>query len=148
MRVMVTVMAPSAGAPPPTPGAVLEMSKFNESLVDAGLLLASDGLLPSEMGKKVVFAGGRPTVIDGPFTEAKEVIAGFWIWEVKDMDEALDWVKRCPVHFGEIQVRPMFSIESMADSLPPEFKEIRARVREKLKGKLGRLGAFGGLGAS
>jgi hypothetical protein len=153
MRVMVFVKATQDSekgiSPTPETAKTFEaMGKFNEELVNAGLVLAADGLTPSSNGKRVVFDDASRTVIDGPFAETRELIAGFWIWEVKDMDEAVAWVKRCPNCWGrgEIEIRPLFDMAKFAESLTPEFKEIRGRLREKVSGKLGPAGAFGGLG--
>jgi hypothetical protein len=150
MRVMVIVKATEDGekGAPPDPKAFEAMGKFNEELVNAGLVLAADGLTPTSKGKRVVFDGDSRTVIDGPFAETRELVAGFWIWEVKDMDEALAWVKRCPNCWGrgELEIRPLFEMAKFAECLPPEFQERRSRLREKLSGKLGPAGAFGGLG--
>jgi hypothetical protein len=151
MRVMVFVKATEESekgvmAPP----AMFEaMGRFNEQLVAAGILLAADGLTPSSNGKRIAFDGASRTVIDGPFAEARELVAGFWLWEVKDMDEAIAWVKRCPNPMSgpsEIEIRPLFDMADFAESLSPEFQERRGRLREKLAGSLGTAGAFGGLG--
>ena len=150
MRVMVLVKATedSEEGAAPRPGSFEAMGKFNEELVNAGLVLAADGLTPTSKGKRVVFDGDSRTVIDGPFAETRELVAGFWIWEVKDIDEALAWVKRCPncLGRGELEIRPLFDMAKFAESLTPEFQERRSRLREKLSGKLGPAGAFGGLG--
>jgi hypothetical protein len=125
------------------------MGGFNEELVNAGVLLAADGLTPSSKGKRVAFDGAGRTVIDGPFAETRELVAGFWVWDVKDMDEAVAWVKRCPNPMmvpSEIEIRPLFDMDEFAQSLTPEFEERRGRLREKLRGALGPAGAFGGLG--
>jgi len=151
MRVMVMVKATEESengviAPPETFEA---MGRFNEELVNAGVLLAADGLTPSSKGKRVAFDGASRTVIEGPFAEARALVAGFWLWQVKDMDEAVAWVKRCPNPMSgpsEIEIRPLFDMADFAESLTPEFKEIRGRVGEKLSGTLGPAGAFGGLG--
>ena len=132
-----------------SPEAFEAMGRFNTELANAGVLLAADGLTPSSKGKRVAFDGASRTVIDGPFAEARELVAGFWLWEVKDMDEAVAWVKRCPNPMAgpsEIEIRPLFSIDEIAETLTPEFKDGRDRLREKLGGKLGPAGAFGGLG--
>src|SRR5262249_12241337 len=122
MRVMVMVKATKnseAGILPGDPRAPAgfeklfdEMGKFNEELVKAGVMLAGDGLHPSSKGKRVVFSGGRRTVVDGPFAETKELVAGFWIWQVKSIEEAVEWVRRCPDPMtgeeGELEIRPVF----------------------------------------
>jgi hypothetical protein len=151
MRVMVFVKATkeSETGVPPKPEMFEAMGKFNEELVAAGVLLAADGLTPSSRGKRVAFDGAGRTVIDGPFAETRELVAGFWIWEVKDMDEAVAWVKRCPNPMpgpSEIEIRPLFDMAEFAESLTPDFKERRGRLRETLSGKLGPAGALGGLG--
>lgn len=99
-----------------------EMGKFNEELVAAGIMLDGDGLRPSKDGKRVAFDGPRRTVIDGPFAETRELVAGYWVWEVKDIDEAVEWVKRCPNPMlgpSEIEIRPFYQMEDFADLLPP-----------------------------
>ncbi len=113
MRVMVIVKADpkTEAAVMPTERELTEMGKFNEELVNAGVMLAGDGLKPSSQGKRVAFDGPRRTVIDGPFAETRELVAGFWLWEVKDMDEAVAWVKRCPNPMpgpSEIEIRPLY----------------------------------------
>jgi hypothetical protein len=151
MRVMVFVKATEdseTGVMPP-PEVFEAMGRFNEELVSAGVVLAGDGLTPSSKGKRIAFDGASRTIIDGPFAQARELVAGFWIWQVTDMDEAVAWVKRCPNPMmgpSEIEIRPLFDMEEFAESLTPEFKERRARLREKLSGALGAAGAFGGLG--
>jgi len=150
MRVMVLVKATedSENGAPPKPEMFEAMGRFNEELVNAGVVLAADGLTASSKGKRIVFDGDSRSVIDGPFAEARELVAGYWLWEVKDMDEAVAWVKRCPNCWGrgEIELRPLFDMAKFAESLSPEFQERRRRVGEKLSGKLGPAGAFGGLG--
>jgi len=151
MRVMVFVKATEdseAGIFPP-PEVFEAMGRFNEELANAGIVLAADGLTPSSRGKRIAFDGASRTVIDGPFAETRELVAGFWIWEVKDMDEAIAWVKRCPNPMmgpSEIEIRPLFDMADFAETLTPDFQERRSRLREKLSGKLGPAGAFGGLG--
>jgi hypothetical protein len=116
------------------------MGQFNEALVDAGILLAADGLAPSSKGKRVAFDGASRTVIDGPFAETRELVAGFWLWEVKDMDEAIAWMKRCPCPMpgpSEIEIRPLYEFADLEKSATPETMEIRDRVREKLGDTLG-----------
>jgi hypothetical protein len=151
MRVMVMVKATedSESGAPPQPEMFEAMGRFNEELVNAGVLLAADGLTPSSKGKRIAFDGAGRTVIDGPFAETRELVAGFWLWEVRDMDEAIAWVKRCPNPMpgpSEIEIRPLFEMADFAESLSPEFKEGRDRLRETLNGKFGPAGAFGGLG--
>ncbi len=152
MRVMVFVKATEdseTGVLPP-PEMFEAMGRFNEELVSAGVVLAADGLTPSSKGKRVAFDGASRTIIDGPFAEVRELVAGFWIWEVKDMDEAIAWVKRCPNPMlgpSEIEIRPLFDMADFAHRLTPEFQERRDRLREKLSGTLGPAGAFGGLGS-
>jgi len=137
MRVMVMVKATAdseAGAMPSTE--LLEaMGKFNEELVNAGVMLTGEGLHPSTKGKRIAFDGPRRTVIDGPFAETRELVSGFWLWEVKDMDEAIEWVKRCPNPMpgpSEIEIRPVFEMADFADALTPAVAELHDRTREKL----------------
>jgi len=109
-----------------------EMGKFNEELVKAGLMLAAEGLQPSSKGARVRFSGKNRAVIDGPFAETKELIAGFWLWKVSSLKEAIDWVKRCPNPHEEecdIEIRPLFEIEDFGDAATPEVREREARVR-------------------
>lgn len=151
MRVMVMVKATedSEAGVVPSPEAFEAMGRFNTELVNAGVMLAGDGLTASSKGKRIAFDGASRTVIDGPFAETRELVAGFWLWEVKDMDEAVAWVKRCPNPMpgpSEIEIRPLFDMAEFAESLTPEFKERRERLRERLSGALGPAGALGGLG--
>jgi hypothetical protein len=107
-----------------------EMGNFNEELVKAGVMLAGEGLHPTSKAKRVRFEGGERTVIDGPFTESKELIAGYWLWQVRDMDEAIEWIKRAPFDAGtEIELRPVFETEDFGDELTPELREQEARLR-------------------
>ena len=139
MNVMVLVKASKDSEAGVMPSAQLlaEMGKFNEELVKAGVLLAAEGLHPSSRGKRVRFAGGKRTVIDGPFAETKELIAGFWLWKVKDMDEAIAWIKRCPNPHnedGEIEIRPVFDFEDFAPRDPTgELRAAEARLREQVE---------------
>jgi hypothetical protein len=115
-----------------------EMGKFNEELVKAGVLLAMEGLQASSKGKRVRFSGTKRTVIDGPFTETKELIAGFWLWQVRSMDEALEWVKRCPnPHEGdsEIEIRQVFEAADFGSELTPELREQEERLRAQVAKK-------------
>ena len=138
MRVMVLVKATvdsEAGAMPSSE--LLEaMGRYNELLVEAGIMKGGDGLQPSSKGKRVAFDGDKRAVIDGPFTETKEIVAGYWLWEVKDMDEAVAWVKRCPNPMpgpSEIEIRPVYEIEDFGEALTPAAAEIHDRVRDKLE---------------
>ena len=139
MRVIVFVKATEdseKGSPPATD--MLEaMGKFNEELVNAGILLAADGLKPTSQAKRIAFDGPGRRVIDGPFAETRELVAGFWLWDVKDMDEAVAWVKRCPNPMpgpSEIEIRPLYEMADFQESLTPEVMEIHDRTREKLGG--------------
>jgi len=138
MRVMVIVKASKeseAGALPDTE-ILTKMGKYNEQLVKAGVMLAGDGLQPTSKGKRVRFSGEKRTVIDGPFTETKELIAGYWMWQVRSMDEAVEWLKRAPFEGGaEIEIRPVFEAADFGESLTPELKEREQRLREELAGK-------------
>jgi hypothetical protein len=114
------------------------MGKFNEELVKAGVMLAGEGLQPSSKGKRVRFSGKTRTVIDGPFTETKELIAGFWLWQVKSMEEAIEWVKRCPnPHEGEseIEIRQVFEAEDFGPEFTPELREQEERLRAQVEAK-------------
>ena len=134
MRFMVIVKAnkESEAGVMPSQKLLAEMGKFNEELVKAGVLLAGEGLQASSKGKRVRFSGSKRTVIDGPFTESKELIAGFWLWQVRSMEEAIEWVKRCPnPHEGEseIEIRQAFEAEDFGTALTPELKEQEKRLR-------------------
>ena len=135
MRVMVMVKAnkDSEAGIMPTQKLLTEMGKFNEELVKAGVLLAAEGLQPTTKGKRVRFAGATRTVIDGPFTETKELIAGFWLWQVKSKDEAIEWVKRCPNPMpgteSEIEIRQVFEAEDFGAEFTPELREQEERLR-------------------
>jgi hypothetical protein len=140
MRVMVVVKAnkdSEAGVPPSTE-LLTEMGKFNEELAKAGILLAAEGLQPSSKGVRVNFSGSKRSISDGPFSETKELIAGFWLWQVKSMQEAIDWVKRCPNPTGtegQIEIRPVFEAEDFGDQMTPEIREQEERLRAKLSSK-------------
>jgi hypothetical protein len=113
-----------------------EMGAYNEQLVKAGVMLAGEGLHPSSKGKRVRFSGGAQTVIDGPFPETKDLLAGFWMWKVNSMDEAVEWVKRCPPPSGptevEIEIRPVFEAEDFGAELTPELRAQEARLRAEI----------------
>jgi hypothetical protein len=117
----------------PSTELIAAMTKYNEELVNAGVMLAGEGLQPSSKGVRVRFEGSTRTVIDGPFAETKELIAGFWIWQVKSMAEAVEWLKRAPFGGGaEIEIRPIFEAEDFGKNLTPELREQEQRLREKV----------------
>lgn len=139
MRVMVFVKATAdseAGTMPETE--MLEaMGQFNEALADAGIMVSGEGLHPSSRGKRIAFDGADRKVIDGPFAATGELVAGFWIWQVKDMDEAVAWAKRCPNPMpgpSEIEIRPIFEMEDFADQMTPELAAQEDRIRAKTEG--------------
>ena len=138
MRVMVIVKANKdleAGILPSTE-ILAAMGKYNEELVKAGVMLAGEGLQASSKGKRVRFSGEKPTVIDGPFAETKELIAGFWLWQVRSMDEAVEWLKRSPFGGGaEIEIRQVFEAEDFGAQLTPELKERDERLRQQVEKK-------------
>lgn len=136
MRFMVLVPGSpesEAGVMPSTE--LLEtMTKYNEELVKAGVMLAGEGLHPTSKGAKVRFEGGKSTVIDGPFTEAKEIVAGYWIWECASRDEAIEWLKRAPFDGGtEIELRPIFDVADFGEELTPELREAGQRMRDEIE---------------
>ena len=131
MRFMILVKADknSEAGVMPSEQLLAEMGQFNEELVKAGIMLAGEGLHPSAKGKRVQFTGKEPRVIDGPFAETKELIAGFWIWQVKSMDEAIAWVKRCPMEEGVVlEVRPVFEAEDFGEAFTPELRAQEERL--------------------
>jgi hypothetical protein len=135
MRVIVFVKATreSEAGQMPTTEMLAEMGKYNEQLVKAGVMLAAEGLHPSSKGKRVKFSGSQRTIIDGPFAESKELIAGFWIWKVQSMDEAVEWLKRAPFGGGmEIEIRRIFEAEDFGSELTPELRERRERLRTQI----------------
>ena len=135
MRVMVIVKGDKNSEAGILPDKKLfeEMGKFNEQLAKAGVILAAEGLKPTANGKRVKFSGATRTVIDGPFTESKEIIAGFWLWQVRSMEEAVEWLKRAPFDGGtEIELRPVFETEDFGDALTPEMKEQEERIRRQV----------------
>jgi hypothetical protein len=136
MRVMVVVKASpeSERGEMPSEQLLAEMGRFNEQLVKAGIMLAGEGLHPSNKGKRVRFSGKQRTVIDGPFAETKELIAGFWLWQVRSMDEALEWLKRAPFDGGtEIEIRPVFEAEDFGKELTPELRAQEERLRAEIE---------------
>jgi hypothetical protein len=138
MRVMVIVKASKeseAGVLPDTE-LLTKMGKYNEQLVKAGVMLAGDGLQPTSKGKRVKFSGEKRTVIDGPFTETKELIAGYWIWQVRSMDEAVEWLKRAPFDGGtEVEIRSVFEAADFGENFTPELREQERRLYEKIAEK-------------
>jgi hypothetical protein len=137
MRVMVMVKATADSEAGMMPSAELleAMGRYNEELAEAGIMLAGEGLHPSSKGKRVAFDGPGRTVADGPFEATSELVAGFWLWRVRDMDEAVEWVRRCPNPMpgpSEIEIRPVFEAEDFGDALTPETAELEERVRRKL----------------
>jgi len=137
MRVMVIVKASKDSEAGIMPSAQLltEMGNYNEQLVKAGIMLAGDGLTPSSKGARIVFSGAKRTVVDGPFAETKELIAGFWIWQVKSMQEAIEWAKRCPNPTGDqsvLELRPVFESEDFGAELTPELRAQEERLAKQI----------------
>jgi hypothetical protein len=138
MRVMVIVKATknSEAGTLPSEKLLAEMGKYNEELVKAGVMLAGEGLHPSSKGKRVNFSGGKKTVVDGPFAETKELIAGFWLWQVKSIEEAIEWVRRCPDPMpGEeavIEIRPVFEADDFGKEFTPELRAQEERLRAEM----------------
>ena len=141
MRVMVIVKATknSEAGVMPSEEMLTEMGKFNEELVKAGIMLAGDGLQPSSKGKRVRFSGGKKSVTDGPFAETRELIAGYWIWQVQSIEEAVEWAKRCPNPMpgeeGVLEIRPVFEAEDFGAEYTPELRERDERLRQELERK-------------
>ncbi|MBE7732099.1 YciI family protein [Devosia faecipullorum] len=132
MRVVVFVKATTDSEQGTMPSTELleAMTRYNEQLIEAGIMLGGDGLQPSASGKRIAFSGSNRSVIDGPFAETKELVAGYWIWQVKDMDEAVEWVKRCPnpmLGDSEIEIRPVIEMEAFDEIMTPEIQEIYDR---------------------
>ncbi|MGI8735419.1 MAG: YciI family protein [Pyrinomonadaceae bacterium] len=137
MRFMVIVKASKeseAGAMP-TEKMLTEMGKFNEELAKAGVMLAGEGLHPSSKGTRVKFADGQRTVIDGPFAETKELIAGYWMWQVKSKEEAIEWLKRAPFEDTEVEIRQVFEAEDFGAEFTPELREQDERIRTEIEAK-------------
>ena len=138
MRIMVIVKATknSEAGLMPNEKLLADMGKFNEELVKAGIMLGGDGLKPSSNGKRVVLSAGKKTIVDGPFAETKELIAGYWLWQVKDMDEALAWARRCPEPMpGEesiLELRPVFEAEDFGAELTPELRAQEEKLRAEI----------------
>ena len=137
MRVIVFVKATedSERGAMPSSELIEAMGKYNEELINAGIMVGGDGLKPSSQGKRIAFDGASRTVIDGPFAETRELVAGFWIWEVKDMDEAVQWLKRCPnpmPGYSEVEIRPVFEAADFGEAFTPELAEQEERLRQQL----------------
>jgi hypothetical protein len=130
--VLVKATADSEAGAMPTEEVLAEMGKFNEELVNAGLMVSGEGLHPSTKAKRVHFTGKDRAVTDGPFAETKELVAGFWIWQVKSMDEALEWARRIPFQDGSVEVRPVFEAEDFGEEFTPELREQEERLRERI----------------
>jgi hypothetical protein len=140
MRVIVFVKATadSEAGLMPAPELLEAMGKFNEELVNAGIMLAGEGLKPTTQAKRVHFDGSKRTVTDGPFAETRELVAGYWLWEVKDMAEAVEWVKRCPnpmMGSSDIDIRPVYELADFESIMTPEAEAVHTRVADKLAGK-------------
>ena len=138
MRVLVLVKASeeSERGVMPSQELLAEMGKYNEELSKAGIMLAGEGIHPSSKGKRVRFDGDRKTVIDGPFAETKELVAGYWVWQVRSMDEAVEWLKRAPFDGGtEIEIRPVFEAEDFGEEFTPELREQDERIRRENEGR-------------
>lgn len=139
MRVMVIVKATknSEAGVMPSEKLLAEMGKYNEELVKAGVMLAGEGLHPSTKGKRMVFAAGKKSVIDGPFAETKELIAGFWLWQVRSMDEAIEWARRCPDPMpgeeGILEIRPVFEADDFGEEFTPELRTQEERLRAQIE---------------
>lgn len=117
----------------PTEAELAAMGEFNEELVKAGVMLAGEGLHPTSKGARVKFSGDQRTVVDGPFTETKELIAGFWIWQVSSLEEAIEWAKRCPMQDSEVELRPVFEAEDFGEEFTPELQAQEQRLREQVE---------------
>ena len=137
MRFMVIVKAnkDSEAGVMPTEALLTEMGKFNEELVKAGVMLAGEGLHASSKGARVKFSGGKTTVIDGPFAETKELVAGFWLWRCKSKEEAIEWLKRAPFEETEVEIRQVFEAEDFGAELTPELREQETRLRAQVEAK-------------
>ena len=137
MRFMVIVKADkdSEAGVLPDKKMLTEMGRFNEELAKAGVMLAGEGLQPSSKGARVRFSGGKRTVVDGPFAETKELVAGFWLWQVKSKAEAIEWLKRAPFDRGEVEIRQVFEAEDFGAEFTPELREQEERIRAKVSAK-------------
>jgi len=134
--VMVKATKSSEAGVMPSEKLLADMGKFNEELVKAGVMLAGEGLHPSSKGKRIRFSGGKKTIVDGPFAETKELVAGYWLWQVKSLDEALEWARRCPDPMpgeeAELEIRPVFEAEDFGAELTPELRASEERLRDEM----------------
>jgi len=133
--VIVKATKDSEAGVPPSKELITAMGNYNEELVKTGIMLAGEGLKPSSQGKRVRFSGSKRAVIDGPFTETKELIAGYWIWQVRSMEEAVEWLKRCPNPMpgeSEVEIRPVFELADFGENVTPEAREQEERLREQI----------------
>lgn len=140
MRVMVLVKADekSEAGEMPSEQLIADMTAYNEALVNAGIMVDGDGLKPSSAGVRVHFSGDKRSVTDGPFAETKELLAGYWIWQVESLDEAVEWAKRCPNPMGEesvLELRPLVEAEDFGEAFTPELQEQEAKLRDRLQGQ-------------
>ena len=140
MRFMIIIKADknSEAGVMPSEKLLADMGKFNEERVKAGVMLAGEGLQPSSKGARVRFSGSKRSVVSGPFAETKDLVAGFWLWQVKSLEEAIEWVKRCPTPMEgetEIEIRPLYEMADFAEALTPEVAELHERTREKTAGR-------------
>ena len=135
MRFMVIVKADrnSEAGVMPSEQLLRDMGKFNEQLANAGVMLAGEGLQPSSKGARVKFAGGKTSIIDGPFAETKELVAGFWLWKCRSLDEAIEWLKRAPFADTEVEIRQVFEAEDFGAEFTPELREQEARIRDRVE---------------
>jgi hypothetical protein len=134
--VMVKASKESEAGEMPSQELLAAMGKYNEELANAGIMVAGEGLHPTSKAKRVRFSGPQPTVIDGPFSETKELVAGYWLWKVKSMDEAVAWLKKAPFEGGaEVDIRPLFETDDFGEAMSPELREQEDRIRAKVEGK-------------
>jgi hypothetical protein len=146
MRVMVIVKATknSEAGVMPSEKLLTEMGKYNEELVKAGIMLAGEGLHPSSKGKRIQFSGGKRTLVDGPFAEAEELIAGYWLWQVKSIEEAVEWARRCPDPMpgedAQLEIRPVFEAADFGKEFTPELRAQEERLRAEIEKRAGQVG--------
>lgn len=143
MKVMVFVKASeeSEAGVMPDEELLTEMGRFNQELVDAGIMLDGDGLRPSSAGVRIRYSGSDRSVVDGPFAEAKELVAGYWVWNVNSLEQAVDWAKRCPFEDGEVEIRPFFEADDLGEAFTPELRLAEEEMAKKAAGNRARLGS-------